>query len=192
MAARKKATDGGAPLSRHPPSEQRRKATDDLFQEHYNWLVFELLRNTEFARELVHEAYIKVLNSPQDPESLSNPKGFLWTVIRRTGVDMARREWRKPCLSLDAPLESSVDQDVIAERLCTPAGFEGWVYEAFEGLTDLQQQVFTLNVEDGLSAREIATELGISPRQAQRALTAANDVMKAAAVSSCTQGRQRK
>jgi RNA polymerase sigma factor (sigma-70 family) len=182
--------DGGMP-SQEPPSEEYREFIEGLFKEHYAWLVRAFGKNRRFAQDAVHEAFIELQRSGSDPELIRSPKAYVMKVVLRIARKMARDSSSSHRLIVDSEFLAQLDEASLIESMRVPAGDGGEMAEAFAQLTELQQQVFGMSAEDGMSTWEIAEALDISWFKAQRARTTAWKVMQAVAPQS-SQGRKRK
>lgn len=112
------------------------------------------------AEDLLHETYAR-LCSVEDPQTLENPRAFLYALARNVLIDSKRRERVRADFvvreveDLDATsgtpeFEASRAQDLAALR------------QAIEALPTLCRQVLILHRFRGMSHREIADHLGLS------------------------------
>jgi RNA polymerase sigma-70 factor (ECF subfamily) len=123
--------------------------------------------DTSFAEDLVQETFARLWRSAgRFDASLGSEPTFVFTVARRTAVDL----WRRDRRSADTrPLEG--DGAMTADRSLPPAARQddgidsvltGWVVgEALGSLTDNQREVIELAYYQQLSQSEIAERLGI-------------------------------
>jgi len=113
------------------------------------------------AEDLEQETWLTALERP--PESpIFSPRGWLAQVVRSLAVSRLRKERRRLVRETRArrvgsePSPSELfDRDRVRERLLI----------AMEQLGPLERQVIELHYAVGLSAREIARQLEMSPRR---------------------------
>lgn len=112
-----------------------------------------VLLDTEAARDVVQETFIRFLTEKPRPDNLG---GWLYRVSRNLSLDIVRKEKRR--MRLNEGLDES-----------TPASPETTVSlrvdlgRAYTKLTPEQREVVFLKVQEGLSYKEIADAIGKPP-----------------------------
>lgn len=123
-----------------------------------------LLRRTDLAEEVLHDAYIKIWSSAAMYRSGSgSPLGWMITITRHLALDRLRR------LGREVGLEPGEDGDDPLERLTEPVmpvaeGLAGFgrrrLRECLEQLEAEPRRCIVLAFVDGFSHDELVTRLG--------------------------------
>lgn len=119
-----------------------------------------LLRDRGLAEELVQETFIRLWRSaPRFDARRGSVATFVFTIARRTAVDLQRRVSSRPLVELDERelarregLESGEFDQVVL-------GLE--VREALDALSEEQRVVLELHYHDDLTQQQIAERLGL-------------------------------
>lgn len=163
----------------------QRDAFGVLFERHYPSLVRYLTAQTAdptLAEDLAQDAFLVAF---RDLGDLAVGRPFVpW--LYRIAQHRLRRVWRRRRLlrfvSLDQPPSSA---GLIAPGLrlpgdlATAGGERDHVGQVLSGLSDAQRTVLLLHDLEGLTAREIAEVMGISPVAAERQLSRARSRFRA-------------
>lgn len=119
--------------------------------------IFSLCRNREIAEDLTQETFLKALLSLS--ENHSNIRAWLYMVARNLYLNLLKKE--KGRVDIDEMREFKDDGNVIDDvilseqkRLC---------YKALQTLDKMKREVLILQYFGGLSQKEIASVLHISP-----------------------------
>lgn len=113
--------------------------------------------------DLVQETFLRVLTAWQET-GLRTPKAFLLTVARNLALDQLRRRGLVatiPLVDSDALFVLDEDEDV-AEKVAHHHDLL-LLTEAIQSLPNRCRQIFTLRKIYGLTPKEIAARLGLSP-----------------------------
>lgn len=181
-----------------PPSEQARWFTEEV-QPHEP-----ALRAYLFARfpalgdhdDLVQEAYTKLLRARADG-NLRHAKAFLFTSARNAALDLFRRRRVTRLESLSDFQEVSVleEHPGVAEIVSRQQELD-ILADAVRMLPDRCRQVILLRYLDGLSYKEIAVQLGISPEtvkvQMAKGMRRCADILRKRGVLKCDNLSQEK
>lgn len=135
--------------------------------------LLKIVKNTSIAEELVQETYLRVARTVRD-KPIDHLEPFLFQTGRNLALDHLRRERMQSRTMLDdvpnevveavaAPASSSED-GLHAARLLQHLG------SALDQLSSRQQRIFVLSRLHGMSAGDIAAELGVSPSTVQKEL----------------------
>lgn len=135
--------------------------------------LLKIVKNTSIAEELVQETYLRVARTVRD-KPIDHLEPFLFQTGRNLALDHLRRERMQSRTMLDdvpnevveavaAPASSSED-GLHAARLLQHLG------SALVQLSSRQQRIFVLSRLHGMSAGDIAAELGVSPSTVQKEL----------------------
>jgi len=138
--------------------DRRDAAFAALYEAHYRAIFRYVLvaRGPSNAEDLVAETFQKAYIAWRgDALAITSPIGWLLTIARRTVIDAARRDRRRPSQRLGD--HEPVAPDVLRAR-------ETWMW--FDAVTrDLPEharQALYMRYAGGLSAEEIGTVLGLS------------------------------
>lgn len=118
--------------------------------------------------DVVQESFLRLSQYP-NPETIQNPRAFLFQTAANVVVDRhRRRETRGRYLVPDADIDNVADMQASPERACEAQQalvlFTQWLAE----LPELQQHALILFRIEGCSHAEIARRLGISVRCSER------------------------
>ena len=134
---------------------------NELYRKYYRELylyIYSLSRNKEVTEDLVQETFLKAILSLS--ESHTNMRAWLYTVARNLYFNFAKKEKAKEPLEnvKELPSDSlSVLEHIIENerrRLC---------FEALQNLEGIKKEVLVLQYFGGLSQKEIAATLRITP-----------------------------
>lgn len=152
----------------------RKRFLDFLFHQHgKELLAFAQQRSgNETAEDLVQEVYARLLQHP-DPESIENPRAFLYQTTANLGVDLLRKQRvRERVLNQDAEVETELAR--IADPRQSPEDQLSRhqeldrLNECLLELPELTRYAFVLHRLEGLSHQEAALRLGITVRSSER------------------------
>lgn len=137
------------------------KILKELYNKYYRELylyVYALSSSREIAEDLVQETFLKAILSLSD--SHTNMRAWLYMVARNLYFNFAKKEKSKENLdnAMDTPAkEPSMIEHIIENeqrQLC---------YEALQSMGGVKKEVLILQYFGGLSQKEIAATLHITP-----------------------------
>ena len=152
----------------------RKRFLDFLFHSHgKELLAFASQRSgSEYAEDLIQDAYVRMLQHP-DPESIENPRAFLYQTAANLSIDYHRRQLtRKRVHCLDA--EAGTQLKLVADTVPSPEDHLALHQELDQlnavlmELPEITRYAFVLHRLEGLSHNEVARRLGISVRNSER------------------------
>ena len=117
----------------------------------------------ERAEDVVQDAYIKILEATSKLD-IKQPVSYLFQLVRNLAIDKYRRSSIEERVFADE--EEGVD---IQSPICTPEMLVSHrqhlslISDALSTLKDQTRKAFELYLFSGLTQREIAQQLGISP-----------------------------
>jgi RNA polymerase sigma factor (sigma-70 family) len=113
--------------------------------------------------DVVQEAYVRILRA-HEGGGVRYAKAFLFTTARNAALDMLRRRNAKPTEEINDATESTVleDRPNAADTTVKRQDLE-ILADAVEHLPERCRQVIILRYLEGLSYKEVAARLGISP-----------------------------
>ncbi len=136
-----------------------------IYNEYYGlmmYIAFDYTQND--AEDIVHDAMVRIIKNIDkvDMSDKRKTKAFCITVVRNRAIDCLRKE-RKGAVSYDNEIRTenkngfSFDISQINETYQI-------LYDALESLNDTYKTVCTLKYVNGLTEREIAEVLDLSPK----------------------------
>ncbi|NOS75281.1 MAG: sigma-70 family RNA polymerase sigma factor [Methyloglobulus sp.] len=152
----------------------RKRFIDFLFLQHRRELfAFAQQRlGNEIAEDLVQETYARLLQHP-DPESIDNPRAFLYQTTANLSIDMHRKQLvRERAHCEDSEIETGLAR--VPDPCQTPE-HQLILHEELDllntyllELPELTRYAFVLHRLEGLPHKEIGLRLGISARNSER------------------------
>ncbi|OQP42841.1 hypothetical protein A4H97_11835 [Niastella yeongjuensis] len=140
----------------------------DAFNEVYNKLYRKLflfanslIANTEEARDIVTESFIKLWSQNNHFSNMSHLQVYFYTVIKNACIDYLRRDKLKAKMENRLVKEEHISENII-EKKYQEAELVQILYERINQLPDRMQQVFKLTYLDGFSRTEVAQMLNLS------------------------------
>ena len=122
------------------------------------------------AEDLVQETYLRLLRAHQGGgERIANPEAYLYTVASNLAREQAARRQRIP-----VPIE---DVEQVTSLTSTPDGVEDAAERAqrrqrmqalLAGLPARTRAVLLMQYRDGLTYRQIAERMGVSPHMVKK------------------------
>jgi RNA polymerase sigma factor (sigma-70 family) len=121
------------------------------------------LHNDQNAQDLAQEVYLRLLRV-EDREVIRDPLAFLYRLAMNLVYEFRLRRQRDPVLFDSEAAEEVAERSLgassgdLSEPLCTDEELK----RVLSALPAMPRAVFVLRKRDGMSDREIATELGLS------------------------------
>jgi len=139
-------------------------AFNEVYDKLYRKLFFfakSLIGNTEEARDIVAESFIKLWAQKSNFSNMAHLQVYFYTVIKNACIDYLRRN--KLRTKIESQLsQSEVVQENVIERKFQEAELFQMLYERISQLPDRMQQVFKLTYLEGYSRTEVAQMLNLS------------------------------
>jgi len=147
-----------------------RSLLNDLFVKHSDEMLAYVRGRfpAEESADIVQDAFLRVLQYP-NPESIREPKSFLFQTAANVAVDYYRRsKTRDRFADYEADIEALEDKQTQPQKQCENEErlrlFTGWL----EQLPELERHAFILFRLEGYSHKAIADKLNISVRCSER------------------------
>ena len=144
------------------------KKDPEAFNEVYNKLYRKLflfanslIANTEEARDIVTESFIKLWSQENHFSNMSHLQVYFYTVIKNACIDYLRRDKLKAKIENRLVKEEHITENVI-EKKYQEAELVQILYDRINQLPGRMQQVFKLTYLDGFSRTEVAQMLNLS------------------------------
>lgn len=137
-----------------------------LYSNHHNWLRSWLCRRAgcpELAADLSHDTFVRLLSKPSSLDNVDGARSYLRTVADRLCIDMWRRKsveqaWLDVLAAKPEDLAlSPEDHAIIIESFCE-------IDDMLRRLPEKVAQAFMLSQINGLTYKQIATQMGASER----------------------------
>lgn len=159
-----------------PPIDQTRWFSEEV-HPHDSSLKAYLRRSFPAIRDVddvVQESYLRIWKR-QTAKPIESAKSFLFTVAKNLALGMIRRNARSPIsVVLEVSASSVLDSRAnVAEDACTREEVE-LLFAAIGSLSARTREVYLLRKFEGLSQKEIAALLGISPNTVEVHIGRAN------------------
>lgn len=146
-----------------------------LYANHHGWLKT-WLRNRvscpELAADLAQDTFLKLLPKPAGLSDVKNPQSYLRTIASRLCIDMWRRKsveqaWLETLAEQPEILAISPQEHaIIVETICE-------IDDMLRRLPVKAATAFVLSQVDGLTYKQIATQLEVSERMVKKYLAQA-------------------
>lgn len=153
---------------------------DALFRDEHRPLTAYVRRHigVEEADDVVQESFINLLRSG-DPARLMQPRNYLYRIASNLIVDRCRKRRRANDSFLD---EVDVDNVAVADHrdVSDAAMRTSFLQNCLRELPETCRTVYLMRHLDGMTCREIADDLDISPRTVNRIISRVSDKLSAA------------
>jgi len=120
-----------------------------------------LIGNTEEARDIVTESFIKLWSQKNSFTNMVHLQVYFYTVIKNSCIDYLRKDKLRTKLENQLIQSGTLHENVI-ERKYQEAELVQILYERINQLPERMQQVFKLTYLEGYSRAEVAQMLNLS------------------------------
>ena len=137
-----------------------------LFERHFADLCNFLriyLHSKEFSEEVALEIYEFVWEKRETLQIRVNFKSFLYSSAKNRAISHYRREHRAIFTSLDLS-EVGKSEEVNSQHFMEEVELRGFINKAISDLPEKSRQIYLMAWEENLSHKEIAAQLGITPK----------------------------
>ena len=146
--------------------QSNNKAFDDLFHEYFKPLCaycqYKFGLDIDVAKDVVHSAFINLLEAGVTFSSESSSKAYLYKVVTNICLDLKRHEKIKQ-KHVEFFQKQGTNTDTGNENLMAELKeLQNDINKAIAELPDQMRKVFELSRNEGLKYTEIARQLGIS------------------------------
>ncbi len=143
----------------------------DLYFHDLYCFVMQYIRSSESAKEIAHDAFVKLWVHRESLDESRNVKAYLFTISKNSMIKELRRQFKTPLLrdyfeiivALSTDAKISYDYDA----------FMAMIDEAKEFLSPRQRQIYQMNKEENICIKDIASELNIKEQVARNQLSTA-------------------
>lgn len=139
-------------------------AFNEVYDKLYRKLFFfakSLIGNTEEARDIVTESFIKLWAQKSTFSNMGHLQVYFYTVIKNACIDYLRRDKLRTKIEYQLIQSGALTENAI-ERKYQEAQLIQLLYERINRLPERMQQVFKLTYLEGYSRAEVAQMLNLS------------------------------
>ena len=137
-----------------------------LFDNHFtdlcNFLLI-YLHSKELSEEIALEIFTFIWEKRQTLQIKANFKSFLFSSAKNRAISLYRKEQKKMFTSID-PGQSVFLDDSSSQQLMENNELREIINTAINKLPEKSKQIYQLAWEENLSHKEIAEQLGITPK----------------------------
>ncbi len=146
-------------------------------QKIYNF-IYRYVKDSSSTKELTQQFFVKLWMKRKDLKSNKPLEGQIFTIARNMVIDELRKRARENRLVQNwADLQGQVSN--CTEDAIYYQDLQEQLTAAIETLPQKRKQIFQLNRIQGLTYKEIAEELSISPKTVEKQMSKALKVMQA-------------
>lgn len=172
-----KLVDGNAIQQLIAGDESAFTAVYELYSEKVYRLAFRFLKDKEQSEEIVQEAFINLWLSREKLNADGNMWLYLYVISKRLSLNALRQVGKssslvEKLLHQISELQNTTEEEILAHDL------EHYAEKVIEKLPRQQQLVFKLSRIEGLSHKEIAEQLQISPNTVKNHMVEALKTLK--------------
>jgi len=152
-------------------------AVYELYSEKVYRLAFRFLKDKEQSEEIVQEAFINLWLSREKLSADGNMWLYLYVISKRLSLNALRQVGKSSILverllHQISELQNTTEEEILAHDL------EHYAEKLIEKLPRQQQLIFKLSRIEGLSHKEIAEQLQISPNTVKNHMVEALKTLK--------------
>lgn len=136
-----------------------------------------LIGNTEEARDIVAESFIKLWAQQKQFSNMAHLQVYFYTVIKNACIDYLRKDKLRTKIE-NQLIRAGIVQENVIERKFQEAELVQLLYERINQLPERMQQVFKLTYLEGYSRTEIAQMLNLSENTVRNTNAAAMKVLR--------------
>ncbi|MBN8702602.1 MAG: RNA polymerase sigma factor [Bacteroidetes bacterium] len=144
---------------------QAQKLFYELFYQKMMAVCIRYTKNSEEAKDILHEGFIKVLNSLKSFSSQGSFEGWVRRIVVNTAVDALRKNKQEylivSTVNANKMGENIAEEETSEDDLLNSISTQQ-ILVALQELTPAYRTVFNLFVIEGYSHKEISDLLGIS------------------------------
>jgi RNA polymerase sigma-70 factor (family 1) len=131
------------------------------FHDALYYFSFKLLADSEAAKDVVEETFIKLWKRHTNFETAENVKAFLFITVRNACFDQIKKTKRKEKFQHNFSLAQQENDN--SEELMIQTELLNLIYQESANLPEKCKEIFKLSYLHGMENEEIAHQLDISP-----------------------------
>ncbi|NAY91427.1 RNA polymerase sigma-70 factor [Muricauda sp. JGD-17] len=125
-------------------------------------LALRMLKSRTLAEEMVQEVFIKIWEKREGLDQVDNFKGYLYRIAKNRVFDEFKRIARE-AISDEVPDENRLASSNNTDYPIRKEQLDSLLEQTLDKLPEQQQYIFKLSREEGLTYREIAEIVNLSP-----------------------------
>ncbi|MGK6350563.1 RNA polymerase sigma factor [Parapedobacter sp. DT-150] len=149
----------------------------DLHSEQVYQLAFRFLKDTTWSEEVVQDVFLKLWLNRKGLDEQGNMWLYLYVIAKRLSLNKLREIRKSAVLFERLMLRLEVANNPTEEQLMSEE-LEEYAQQLVTSLPKQQQLIFKLSRVDGLSHKEIADQLGLSPNTVKNHMVQALKTLK--------------
>lgn len=160
-------------------AEQRNELSEiyERYKNRFFALAFSILKNRNDAEDAVEEAFLRIAKKPENFFALeeSIKTSYLYITVRNIAVDLCKKQNRHRTSELTDP--ETADDGISLEDSVVGAISSDELIRFIKKLPAAQRDILALHCMVGLTMKEAAEKLNISPATAKRLLVQARQAI---------------
>lgn len=148
-----------------------------IYERHWRKLyrfLYRMTKSKEIAEELLSDVFLKLWIGRELIAEINNMDAFLYMMAKRKSLDFLRLASRDNALqsviSLELIAENTAGEELPDQVILTKE-YKKILEAAISQLSSQRRKVFTLSRQQGMSHKEIALELNLSPKTVKRTIS---------------------
>lgn len=140
-----------------------------------------ITKDYHLAEDVIQEAFIKAYRHQANIKDASKWKAWLKTIVRRTAIDILRKEQRYPMISLDIVQDFQLmmnEHHIFVEKAIEMKGRYSQIKSAIEQLSPALSDVLLLKISYDITDRDLAKYFSISVSAVKTRLYRARQQLK--------------
>jgi len=150
----------------------------DAYSDRVYRLSIRFLKDEAWSEEMVQETFLKLWTSRHVLDATGNMWLYLYVITKRLCLNRLR-EIKKSSIHINLLMERMELDGHLIHTQIEVKEMERLLHEAITKLPQQQQRVFELSRNEGLSHKEIAEQLGVSPNTVKNHMVQALKNLKA-------------
>lgn len=157
-----------------------RQAFTQLYTTHLNNLyryIFLFTKSKEETEEILQEIFIKIWENREKLPEIDSLKNYLFRFAKNKLLDKVRHLQIRQRVLSEIKRTKNISENTTSDQ-CSYREYYQLVQQAVEKLPPKRKLIFRLNIENGLSLDEIATQLNISKSVVQKQVYSASHFVR--------------
>jgi RNA polymerase sigma-70 factor (ECF subfamily) len=152
------------------PSSEPEQSIKNLFDEHFQLLVFSALRyinDYDKAEDIVQDVFVKIWQNFDELKLIEDLKAYLFKAVKNSSLNYLRHiKVKQKFIVSSEDLHSSLEKS--AEDYKIDEETHNRIHKAVSKLPDHWREAFVLSKYDNLKYHEIAREMNISQKTVEK------------------------
>lgn len=132
---------------------------------------YSYVKSAELAKEIAHDSFVRLWANRERLDENRSAKGYLFSISKNQLIRELRRQMRNPLLRDFVEFAGGISTE--ARIMCDYDTFAEGIEKAKMTLSPRQREIYVRNREDGITVKDIASELGIGEQVVRNQLSAA-------------------